>query len=103
MKRIKYLSTLKGRIGWQGLTADEFIDALQVADKVFLTEIDSNREKQEDYPKVSSSLITNKIKDAEIISEDDLKDLANYKDSVICFMSCASVSHLIDKVKEILK
>ncbi|MDO5003342.1 MAG: UDP-N-acetylmuramate--L-alanine ligase [bacterium] len=82
---------------------DEFIDALQVADKVFLTEIDSNREKQEDYPEVNSSLITNKIKDAEIISEDDLKDLANYKDSVICFMSCASVSHLIDKVKEILK
>lgn len=82
---------------------DEFIDALQVADKVFLTEIDSNREKQEDYPGVNSSLITNKIKDAEIISEDDLKDLANYKDSVICFMSCASVSHLIDKVKEILE
>lgn len=81
---------------------NEFIDALQVADKVFLTEIDSNREKQEDYPGVNSSLITGKIEDAEIISEDDLKDLANYKDSVICFMSCASVSHLIDKVKEVL-
>lgn len=81
---------------------NEFIDALQVADKVFLTEIDSNREKQEDYPGVNSSLITGKIEGAEIISEDDLKDLANYKDSVICFMSCASVSHLIDKVKEVL-
>lgn len=81
---------------------NEFIDALQVADKVFLTEIDSNREKQEDYPGVSSSLITNKIEGAEIISENDLKDLKNYKDSVICFMSCASVSHLIDKVKEVL-
>lgn len=81
---------------------NEFIDALQVADKVFLTEIDSNREKQEDYPGVNSSLITGKIEGAEIISEDNLKDLANYKDSVICFMSCASVSHLIDKVKEVL-
>lgn len=81
---------------------NEFIDALQVADKVFLTEIDSNREKQEDYPGVSSSLITGKIEGAEIISENDLKDLKNYKDSVICFMSCASVSHLIDKVKEVL-
>lgn len=81
---------------------NEFIDALQVADKVFLTEIDSNREKQEDYPGVSSSLITSKIGGAEIISENDLKDLKNYKDSVICFMSCASVSHLIDKVKEVL-
>lgn len=81
---------------------NEFIDALQVADKVFLTEIDSNREKQEDYPGVSSLLITGKIEGAEIISENDLKDLKNYKDSVICFMSCASVSHLIDKVKEVL-
>lgn len=26
LKRLKYLSTLKGRIGWQGLTADEYVD-----------------------------------------------------------------------------
>jgi type I restriction enzyme S subunit len=26
MKKIKYLSTLKGRIGWQGLTSDEYTD-----------------------------------------------------------------------------
>ena len=25
-KRVKYLATLKGRIGWQGLTSDEYID-----------------------------------------------------------------------------
>lgn len=26
IKRIKYLASLKGRIGWQGLTSDEYID-----------------------------------------------------------------------------
>ncbi len=26
MKKIKYISTLKGRIGWQGLTSDEYTD-----------------------------------------------------------------------------
>ena len=26
VKRMKYLSTLKGRIGWQGLTSDEYVD-----------------------------------------------------------------------------
>ena len=26
MIKLKYFSYLKGRIGWQGLTADEFID-----------------------------------------------------------------------------
>ena len=26
IKRIKYLAQLKGRIGWQGLTSDEYTD-----------------------------------------------------------------------------
>ena len=26
IKRVKYLASLKGRIGWQGLTSDEYID-----------------------------------------------------------------------------
>ena len=81
---------------------NDFIDALKVADKTYLTEIDSNREKQSDYPGITSHLITEKIKDAEIISEDNIKSLEKYKGSVICFMSCASVSHLIDNLKEVL-
>ena len=82
---------------------EEFASALNIADKVFLTEIDCNREKQEDYPGVSSSLITEKIKDAEILDEKNPIVLKDYSGDVICFMSCASVSHLIDKVKEIIK
>lgn len=82
---------------------EEFASALSIADKVFLTEIDCNREKQEDYPGVSSSLITEKIKDAEILDEKNPIVLKDYSGDVICFMSCASVSHLIDKVKEIIK
>lgn len=81
---------------------NEFIESLSIADKVFLTEIDSNREKQEDYPNVNSRLITDKIDNAEIISEEDSYKLNDYKDGVICFMSCASVQHLIDKIKEVL-
>ena len=82
--------------------ANEFVDALKIADKVFLTEIDSNRETQEQYPGITSSLITDKIDNAEIIDEADVSRIADYKDGVICFMSCASVSHLIDNVKEVL-
>ena len=82
---------------------NEFVDALSVADKVFLTEIDSNRERQEDYPNVTSYLITDQIKDSEIISDETMDKLEKYKDSVICFMSCASVSHMIDNLKKILE
>ena len=81
---------------------NEFVDALSVADKVFLTEIESNREKQEDYPNVTSHLITDKIKNSEIIDEKDTEIIKKYKDTVICIMSCASVSHLIDNIKETL-
>ena len=36
---------------------NEFVTALSKADKVYLTEIDCNRERQSDYPGVTSNLI----------------------------------------------
>ena len=50
---------------------DKFVEALSIADKVFLTEIDCNREDPNDYPGITSKLITDKIEDAEIIDEDN--------------------------------
>ena len=70
---------------------------------MFLTEIDSNREKPEDYPGISSHLIIDKIEGSEIISEETISKLLPLKDSVICFMSCASISHLMEQLKKILK
>ena len=78
---------------------DSFVEALQVADKVFLTEIDCNREKQEDYPGITSRIITNEIEGAEIIDEDHIDKLGNELNSVVCFMSCAYVDKLIESFK----
>ena len=36
---------------------EEFIDAFSIADKTYLTEIDCNRERQEDYPGITSHII----------------------------------------------
>ena len=82
---------------------NEFVEALSIADKVYMTEIDSNREKQSDYPGVTSNLILDEIEGGEIISEETIEKLAKEKDSVVCFMSCAYVNHLIDGFKEILE
>jgi UDP-N-acetylmuramate--alanine ligase len=79
---------------------NEFVDALSVADKVYLTEIESNREKQSDYPGITSNIILDKIDNAEIISPDTISKLDNELDSVICFMSCAHVSDLISALKD---
>ena len=67
-----------------------------------MTEIDSNRERQEDYPGVNSNIILDHIKDGEIIDEKSISKLLPYKNDVICFMSCASVSHLIEELKKLI-
>lgn len=86
----------------QAFTSD-FAKALQKADKVYMTEIDCNREKQEDYPNVTTQCVLDLIDNGEIIGEDTIDKLLQYKDSVICFMSCASISHLKEKLEFLLK
>lgn len=81
----------------------EFADSLSVADKVYMTEIDCNRERQEDYPNVCSKLVLDNIKDGEIIDEDSVDKLLKHKNAVICFMSCASISHIKDKYESLIK
>lgn len=81
----------------------EFSEALKVADKVYMTEIDCNREKQEDYPGITSHLILENIPNGEIIEEDSVEKLLSYPNSVICFMSCADISHLKNKVESLLE
>ncbi|MBR2701691.1 MAG: UDP-N-acetylmuramate--L-alanine ligase [Erysipelotrichaceae bacterium] len=76
-----------------------FIDCLEKVDKVYLTEIDSNRERQEDYPGVSSRMITDGIEGAEIIDENDVSVLDVRKGDVLLVMSCASVSHLLEHIE----
>ena len=81
---------------------DEFVDALTVADKVFLTAIDCNREKQSDYPGITSYTILNKIEGGELISNEDIYKLGNDKNQVVCFMSCAHTEDLIKSYKTYL-
>lgn len=82
---------------------NEFIEAFKIADKTYLTEIDCNREKPEDYPGISSSIILAGLDSGEIISESTIDKLLKEKDSVVCFMGCAYVDGLINAYKEELK
>lgn len=81
----------------------EFGDALNIADKVYLTEIDCNREKPEDYGNVTSKKILDELKNGEMISEGEEGKLLKHKNAVICFMSCASIAHLKENYKNLLK
>lgn len=82
---------------------NEFIDALQVADKVYMTEILANREKQEEYPGVTSHMIADKIENSEMIDEKTIENLAKEKGNVVVFMGCADNQPLIEGFKKILE
>lgn len=81
---------------------NEFIDALNTADKAFVTDIDCNRENPSDYPGVSSKIIIEGLNDGDIISESSINKLENELESVICFMGCAYVDGLIASLKELI-
>lgn len=82
---------------------NEFVEAFNIADKTYLTEIDCNRERQEDYPGITSHIIVDNLKDGDLISIDTIDKLKDEKDSVVCFMSCAYVDNLIDSFKNLIK
>jgi len=83
---------------------EDFATSLDIADYVYVTNIDSNREKQEDYPGVTSNMILDKSKKGKLLLENDITDLLTHKDNVFVFMSCASISHLKENlISELLK
>lgn len=80
--------------------AEEFVEAFNKADYTFLTMVNSNREKKEDF-NIDSDDIIEKV-NGEILY-DDLNTLKKHEGSVFCFMSCASIYHIEEKFIEILQ
>lgn len=73
-----------------------FQKSLSQADRIYVTEIDCNREKASDYNNVTSDVLLENLPNSQKIDEETVKDLATIQNAVLCFMSCASVSHLIE-------
>lgn len=81
----------------------DFADAMDISDYAYVTEIDCNREKAEDYPGVTSRLILDNTRNGKLLDENDISDLLTHKGNVFVFMSCASISHLKEKLVENIK
>ena len=82
---------------------NEIAKVLQKADKAYIMDIHCDREKQSDYPGVSSDTLIDKVLNAEKVSLETVEKLLIHKNSVICFMSCANIYVILDKFKEIIK
>lgn len=81
----------------------EFAEALSKADKAFITPILCDRENPKDYPPIKSEDVIALVKGGELIDENSVEKLLPYKDSVVCFLGCATVARMIAKWKEILQ
>ena len=82
---------------------DDFVSALSLYDKAYVTEINCDRETQEEYPNINSDKLIKEINNSEKISLETIDKLKDYHNTVFCFMSCAYISPLVDKTKEIFK
>lgn len=80
----------------------DFISALKTADKAYVMDIHSDRERKEDYPKVSSDEIIKNVPNAEKISLDTVDKLLKHKNAATCFMSCTNIYELLDKYEALL-
>jgi len=82
---------------------DDFIEALKLYHKAYLMDIKCDRENGEDYPLVSSHKIVEQIPNSEMIDLDTCDKLLEHENSIICFMSCANISPMINKYRDLLK
>ena len=78
---------------------EDFSKVLSKFDKAFVMDIKCDREDPNDYPGVTSDTLISKIKNSEKISIETVSKLLDYKNSVICFMSCANITPIIEAYK----
>lgn len=90
----------------------DFANALNISDKAYVTDIFSDREKQEEFPGVSPMLIVNELNNGEHLKIGSVKELIdinntsmiepllNHKDAVIVFMGCKEVYDLKEKLEK---
>jgi len=90
---------------------DDFIEVFKLADKAYMTNIFSDREKAEDFVGVSSEMIINEVENAEvihlkapnIIEKEDITSLLKHKNAVVIFMSCKEIYYLKEKYESYIK
>lgn len=81
---------------------ESLANVLNRADKAYVMDIYPAREKQEDYPDVSSKNIIDLLENGDSISDDTWDKLVSDKDSVILFMSPKQITTIMEKYKNYL-
>ncbi len=81
---------------------DDFVEAMSKADKAYVMDIHCDRERQEDYPSVSSDTIMERVPNCEKVSVETCEKLLKHKNAVICFMSCTNIYVLEEEFERLI-
>ncbi len=82
--------------------ASDIVKYLNMGDCAYVLDIHPAREKQEDYPDVTSNIIIDKLNNGYHLNITDAKILSRHKGSVYVFMSPNDLSVLEKELKELL-
>ena len=83
--------------------ADDLVKVLNIADKSYIMDIHPAREKQEDYPNVTSNIIIDNLDNGYHINIDEADKLINSEPTVYIFMSPNDISKIENDLIEKLK
>ena len=82
---------------------DDFVNALNLADKAYIMDINYDREDPNDYPGIDAYTIINKLDNGDYIEKGMADKLLEYDNSVILFMSSKEIYILENEYEELLK
>lgn len=82
---------------------DDFVNALNLADKAYVMDINYDREDPNDYPGIDAYTIIDKLKNGDYIEKGMAEKLLEYENSVILFMSSKEIYLLENEYIELLK
>ena len=82
--------------------ANDFVNIFKTVDEAYILDIHPAREKQEDYPDVTSDIIISKLPNGHKITINDANTLSKYNNAVFAFMSPNDLSKLENDLKELL-
>lgn len=83
--------------------ADDFAEALNIADKAYVMDINYDRELPEEYPGISADTIIQKLNNGGYMSLDHVDELLKYENAVLLFMSSKEIYVLEEEYERRLK
>ena len=83
--------------------AKELVEVFKNADASYVLPIHPAREKQEDYPEVTSDMIINNLDNCYSININEAEKLAKYNNTVFAFMSPNDISQLETELKKLIE